>query len=100
MPLIMHHYPVKSWEHFQLKIAKWHFGLVKEDFDKYVEYSNRIWDNSMEEFVKDVERVVRNSRAGHLVLSEGEKEELEVLGEKFEIKGERYGGEHEKLLNA
>ncbi|TIA69797.1 Aldo/keto reductase [Aureobasidium pullulans] len=49
---------------------------------------------------KDVERVVRNSRAGDLVLSEEEMEELEVLGEKFEIKGERYGGEHEKLLNA
>ncbi|THY41260.1 Aldo/keto reductase [Aureobasidium pullulans] len=49
---------------------------------------------------KDVERVARNSRAGDLVLSEEEMEELEVLGEKFEIKGERYGGEHEKLLNA
>ncbi|THX47131.1 Aldo/keto reductase, partial [Aureobasidium pullulans] len=49
---------------------------------------------------KDVERVVRNSRAGHLVLSEEEMKELEVLGEEFEIKGERYGGEHEKLLNA
>ncbi|THY44201.1 Aldo/keto reductase [Aureobasidium pullulans] len=49
---------------------------------------------------KDVERVVRNSRAGDLVLSEEEMEELEVLGEEFEIKRERYGGEHEKLLNA
>ncbi|TIA36733.1 Aldo/keto reductase [Aureobasidium pullulans] len=49
---------------------------------------------------KDVERVVRNSRAGDFVLSEEEMKELEVLGEEFEIKGERYGGEHEKLLNA
>lgn len=49
---------------------------------------------------KDVERVGRNARAGGLGLTEEEMKELRGLGDKYQIKGERYGGEHEKLLDA
>jgi hypothetical protein len=58
----MNHYAVKSWEHFQEKIIKWQFGLVKEDFDKYVEYSNTIWDDSMVSFVKPIAKFVNCMR--------------------------------------
>jgi hypothetical protein len=62
LPLTIHHYAVKSWEHYQEKIAKWHFVLVKEDFEKYVAYSNGVWDNYMQEYVKPIENLVKCMR--------------------------------------
>jgi hypothetical protein len=62
LPLIVNHYAVKSWAHYQEKIAKWHFGLLKEDFDKYEEYSNKVWDNSMTQFVRPVSNLVECMR--------------------------------------
>jgi len=57
-PLVINHYAVKSWEHFKEKMIKWHFGLVREDFDKYEEHSNQIYDDSMEKFVQPVATLV------------------------------------------
>jgi hypothetical protein len=62
LPLSINHYPIKSWEHFQEKVEKWSFGLVKEDFDKYEQYSNKVWDPIMEEHVKPVEKLMKCMR--------------------------------------
>jgi len=62
LPLIINHYPVKSWDHFKDKMEKWNFGLSEEDFYKFVAFSNKIWDNTTVGYVEPVEKLVKCMR--------------------------------------
>jgi len=59
LPLTINHYALKSWDHFSEKMQKWKFGVLEEDFNSQIEYSNSFHDDSLVKCSAQVEEIMR-----------------------------------------